>query len=167
MNAPFSQPMESHLFFVYLSEYILPGKKLGVSGHFTDQETGLEREETHASFPSSPWAQGGEIPSPPSSAFSVTHTGRQLSCRLTLNLPLPSPAQHPAHAWPPGVRHSQPRQFPMRGKVGCAQAQSLLLLLPLPVPAAWAHSPGPSTGPASRQPPGPQPLGCPHPSCCP
>ena len=33
---------------------------------------------------------GGAIPSPQSSVFSVTHTGSQLSCRLTLNLPLPA-----------------------------------------------------------------------------
>ena len=98
------------------------------------------------------------------SSFSASDTERHLSSPSACPTPAcPAPCTYLV----PGVRHSQPREFPMGAEPGSAQAPFLPLLLPSPVPPAWVPSPRASTGLSSGQPPGPQSLGCPHPACCP
>lgn len=75
------------------------------------QETGLEKEETQG------WGVRFQAHS---TLFSfLSHPSRKPAELQAHPQPAPpSPAQPPAPTWSPGVRHNQPRQFPMMGQAG-------------------------------------------------
>lgn len=86
----------------FMPKCILPGTTLGDRPLHRPANRPGEGKDPR-SLLSSIWAQGCEIRSP----CYLHHPALPQSALL------PSPARPPAHTWFPGVRHSQPRQFPM------------------------------------------------------
>lgn len=116
MSAPSPRPDSTDhsgepLMLPCLSECILSGTALGVSGHFTNQKTevwGWTRPRQGSPAPLGPKAVCLQVPTLHVQLFLSLRYRKTPKSQAHPRSAPPSPAKHPRHTWPWGVRHSQP-----------------------------------------------------------